>query len=228
MLTLTISNPHTQVLTNAILTDDLPGNDLVFVPGTLSTTCQTGENPATLTLSDNDTILTMTGGTVPAGTNNSGTVSPGTCTITATLTAPGDAGGGYYTNTIPVGSITNDQELTNTNSSSDSITVNAQTISVTKVFSPDRFELGGETNVVIYLINPTSFDITGVSLTDDMPSQLTPVLPAMTGSSCGGTVTVTETSITLTGGTIPAIPPATSGRRLQQPSGPRPAHIQIQ
>ena len=203
-LTLTISNPHTQVLTNAALTDDLPGSDLIFVPGTLSTTCQTGENPATLTLSDSNTILTMTGGTIPAGTNNSGTVTTGTCTITATLTAPGDAGGGYYTNTIPMGSLSNDQELSNTNSSSDSITVQPQTISVTKVFSPDRFELGGQTDVVIYLINPTSFDITGVTLTDDMPSQFTPVQPALTSSSCGGTVTVDETSITLTGGTIPA------------------------
>ena len=203
-LTLTISNPHTQVLTNASLTDDLPGSDLIFVPGTLSTTCETGEDLATLTLSDNDTILTMTGGTIPAGTNNSGTVTTGTCTITATLTAPGDAGGGYYTNTIPVGSLTNDQELSNTNSSSDSIRVNPQSIDVTKNFSPDRFELGGQTDVVIYLSNPTSFDITGVSLTDDMPSQLTPVQPAVTSSSCGGTVTVDETSITLTGGTIPA------------------------
>ena len=203
-LTLTISNPHTQVLTNASLMDDLPGSDLVFVPGTLSTTCQTGEDSATLTLTNNNSILTMTGGTIPAGTNTSGSVTLGTCTITATLTAPGDAGGGYYTNTIPVGALTNDQELTNTNSSSDSIRVNPQSIDVTKVFSPNRFEIGGQTDVIIYLSNPTSSSISGVTLTDEMPSQLTPVQPAVTSSSCGGTVTVDETSITLTGGTIPA------------------------
>jgi LPXTG-site transpeptidase (sortase) family protein len=203
-LTLTIYNPHTEVLTNASLSDDLPGSDLIFVPGTMTTTCETGEDSATLTLSENDTLLTMTGGTIPAGTNNSGTVTPGTCTITADITAPGDAGGGNYTNTIPVGSLRTEQELTNTNAPSDSIIVEPQSITVTKVFSPDRFELGDQTDVVIYLYNPTSFDISGVSLTDEMPSVLTPVQPAVTGSTCGGTVTVDETSITLTGGTIPA------------------------
>lgn len=203
-MTITVYNPHTQELTNAALTDELPGDDLYFVSGSVATTCETGENPATLTLTDNDTILSLTGGTIPAGTNNNGSVTPGTCTITATLAAPGDAGGGYYTNSLPVGSLTNDQGLPNTNSTSDSLRVYPQYISITKLFSPDRFEMGGQTEVVITMSNPTSSEITGVNLTDEMPSQLTPVQPAETSSTCGGTVTVDDTSIILTGGVISA------------------------
>lgn len=203
-MTITISNPHSQTLTNVGLIDALPEGDLVFVPGSLSTTCETGETLASLLLSEEDKVLTVSNGTVPAGTVSNGSVTPGTCTITADLTAPGDAGGGYYTNTIPVGSLINDQEVTNTNSASDSLWVDPQSIDVTKVFSPDRFEFGGQTEVIIYLHNPTSSAITGVDLTDTLPTQLTPVQPAITSSTCGGAVSVDATSITLTDGTIPA------------------------
>ena len=203
-MTITVRNPYTQTLTNVSLTDELPNADLYFVADSLSTTCETGENPATVAITGGGSTISISGATIPAGSVSSGSVTLGTCTINVTLAAYGDAGGGYYTNTIPAGTLTNDQEITNASPTSDSIRVYPQSIDVTKDFSPDRFELGGQTDVIIYLRNPTSFAITGVNLTDELPSQLTPVQPAVTSSSCGGTVTVDETNITLTGGTIPA------------------------
>ncbi len=204
LLTLTISNPYTQVLTNAGLVDDMSSTDLVFVPGTLSTTCETVGSPASLNLTNNDQTLTLSGGTIPAGVDNGSSVTVGTCTITATVTAPGNSAGGTMWNTIPTNALTNDQEITNTNSASDSIYVDPQSIDIYKYFTPTRFELNGQTRVSIRLTNPTASEISNVNLTDDLPSPLTPAAIPDVTTTCGGTVTVTATSITLTNGTIGA------------------------
>lgn len=203
-VTLTISNPYTQALTNAGLVDDMSSYDLVFVPGTISTTCETSGSPANLNLSNNDQTLTLSSGTIPAGVDNGSSVTVGTCTITATVTASGNSGGGTMWNTIPANALTNDQSVTNASAASDYIYVNPQSISVYKYFSPTRFELGGQTRVSITLSNPTSTAITNVNLTDQLPSQLTPAASPDVTTTCGGTVTVDETSITLTNGTIGA------------------------
>ncbi|MCB2209962.1 sortase [bacterium] len=205
-LTITIQNPYGEALTNASLVDDLPDIDLVFVPGTLSTTCETGEAPATLTLTEGDTVLTMSNATIPAGSASFTNVTLGTCEITGTVTAPGNAAGGGSYNTIPADGLTNDQDITNATYARDYITVNPQSIDLYKSFSPRRFEIGGQTTVSIRLTNPTSTDIPNVNLTDELPSQLTPVQPADTSTTCSGTaaVTVDATSITLSDATIPA------------------------
>lgn len=203
-VTLTITNPFTQTLTNAGLIDDMSSTDLVFVPGTISTTCETGESPASLVLSGDNQILTLSAATVPAGIDSGASVTPGSCTITATVTAPGNSGGGRMYNTIPVSGLTNDQSITNTSSASDYIDVDPQSIDVYKYFSPTRFELGGQTRVNIRLTNPTSTDIPNVNLTDTLPSGLVPAASPEVATTCGGTVTVGADSITLTNGTIGA------------------------
>ena len=203
-VTFTVTNPHTETLTNAGLVDDMSSTDLVFVPGTLSTTCETGGDPASLVLSGGDQILTLSGATIPAGVDSGATVTPGTCTITATVTAPGNAAGGRMDNIIPANTLTNDQEVTNLNSVSDYIYVDPQSIDVYKSFSPIRFELGGQTRVTITLSNPTSTVIPNVNLTDTLPTGLIPATDPDVATSCGGTVTVGANSITLTNGTINA------------------------
>ena len=204
LVTLTIQNPFTQDLTNAGLVDDMSSTDLFFVPGTISTTCETGGSPASLILSNNDQTLTFSGGTIPAGVDNGASVTVGTCTITATVGALGNSAGGTMYNTIPTNALTNTEEVSNTNSASDYIYVDPQSIDVYKYFNPTRFELGGQTRVSIRLTNPTATAITNVNLTDDLPSPLTPAATPDVTTTCGGTVTVTASSITLTNGTIGA------------------------
>jgi LPXTG-site transpeptidase (sortase) family protein len=203
-VTFTITNPYTQTLTGANLIDDMSTTDLVFVPDTISTTCETVEAPASLVLSGDNQILTFSAGTIPAGTENDGTVTPGTCTITATVTAPGNSGGGTMYNRLYEGDLTTDQGIDNQYDEYDSIYVNPQSIGVSKYFSPTRFELGGETRVSIQLNNPTSTDITNVNLTDELPAGLVVAETPDVASSCGGTVTTGTNTITLTNGSISA------------------------
>jgi LPXTG-site transpeptidase (sortase) family protein len=203
-VTLTISNPFTRELTNAGFVDDMTDTDLFFVSDSLSTTCQVDGSPATLALSSDNQILTFSGGTIPAGVDNGSSVTVGSCTITGTVKAFGNSAGGNDRNTIPANGLTNTQNLTNLSAASDYIYVSPQSISVSKAFSPTRFELGGQARVTIYLSNPTSTEIPNVSLTDQLPSQLTPAATPDVTTTCGGTVTVNETSITLSDGTIGA------------------------
>ncbi len=204
-LTITIRNPLPQALTDATLVDDLTEEALVFIPGTLNTTCETGESPATLTLTENDQKLTLSAGTIPAGTNNGGIVTPNQCTITATVTAPGNAAGGLAENRIPEGALDTDQGITNSNPAYDSINIEPQSIGVAKSFDPPRFELGETTTVVVQLSNPTSIPIPDVTLKDDLPAGLTPLDdPAQIENDCGGSVSVGATWFTLSNGTIPA------------------------
>ena len=203
-VTLTITNPHTETLTGASLVDDMSTTDLVFVPGTMTTTCETGGSPAVIGLSGGDQILTLSNATIPAGVDSGATVTPGTCTITATVTAPGNAAGGRMNNIIPANALTNDQGITNLNGASDDIYVDPQSIDVYKNFSPSRFELGGQTRVTITLSNPTSAEIPNVNLTDVLPVGLVPAATPDVTTTCGGTVTVGANSITLTNGTIGA------------------------
>ena len=203
-VTLTISNPFTEELTNAGFVDDMTDTDLFFVSDSLSTTCQVDGSPATMALSSDNQILTFSGGTIPAGVDNGSSVTVGSCTVTGTVMAFGYSVAGNDWNTIPSGGLTNTQNLTNASAASDYIYINPQSISVSKSFTPTRFELGGQTRVTITLSNPTSTEIPNVNLTDELPSQLTPTASPDVTTTCGGTVTVTETSITLTDGTIGA------------------------
>ncbi len=157
-----------------------------------------------MTLSNNNQTLTLSAGTIPAGVDNGSTVTPGICTITGSVTAPGNSAGGTMWNAIPTNTLTNDQDVSNTTSASDYIYVDPQSIDVYKYFSPTRFELGGQTRVTIRLTNPTSTDVTNVNLTDILPSGLTPTAIPDVQTTCGGVVTVSPTSITLTNGTIGA------------------------
>jgi LPXTG-site transpeptidase (sortase) family protein len=203
-LTITIRNPLPQALTNAALVDDLTGEELRFIPGSLSTTCETTDSSAVLTLSENDQKLTLSSATIPAGTNNDGIVTPNQCIITAKVTAPGNAAGGLAENQISEGALDTEQGITNTNLADDSINIEPQSIGVTKSFDPPRFELGETTTVVIRLSNPTSTPIPNVTLTDDLPEGLTPLVPAQIQNSCEGALTVESNAITLSNGTIPA------------------------
>ena len=75
--------------------------------------------------------------------------------------------------------------------------------SVTKSFSPNPIPAGGTSTLTVTLSNPNNTALTGASITDPFPSGLTPVA-GTAATTCGGTATQTASSLTLTGGTIPA------------------------
>jgi uncharacterized repeat protein (TIGR01451 family) len=127
-LTVTLTNPNASALTGATFTDlfpTTPGQMTVASPLSAATTCAAG------TLSENDAIDGDT--TLEAGDGSvrlSGATIPGSssCTVTINVTA---TVGGTYTNTIAAGALVTSGG-TNAAAASDTLTVNAPSISAVK------------------------------------------------------------------------------------------------
>ena len=193
-LSIFIANNHpSATLTQASLVDSLPAN--VFLANPVS---------PTLTGCGGSASLTAVSGGISVTLNN-GTIAPSsTCTITVNVTSNVQ---GAYTNRIPANSLQTQQGLTNATPATAQL--NVQEIGVAKRFSPPTFSAGGTTTLIITLQNPTGSPYTGVNFIDNLPAPLTVV--SVTANTCGGTVSTTATSVSLTGGTIPAGSPTALG-----------------
>jgi len=192
-LTITVNNNDTDTnLTQTSYTDTLPANVVLANP--VSPVVNNCGSSYTLTAVANTNTIALGNATVTPNQN---------CTVTVNVTSTVN---GQYTNTIPAGpggpgSIVTQQGVTN--ASPASANLNVQPVGVTKNFSPATIVAGGTSTLSIVLQNPTGTNYTGVSITDNLPAGLT-ILGTPAVSQCGGTVSSTATSITLTGGVIPA------------------------
>jgi uncharacterized repeat protein (TIGR01451 family) len=200
-LTITLRNPTRSPYTGVEISDTLPGNVLTVVPDSASTSC--GGNVSTVA----PRTVTLTDGTVPAGTPT----SPGTCTIAVQVTTPADASGATYTNTIPPNSLVTDQGITNGLAATARVRVFSPGggISANKSFSPSTITAGENSRLRINITAPLDTDLTNFSITDNLPPSVTiSNSSAATRSNCGAASVLTavtgETSITLTNGTIAA------------------------
>jgi mucin-19 len=193
VLTLTIRNNDTaSSLTKVSLTDTLPGNILVANSTVTPAACGSSVSatgPSGSALAGGEPSFTLSNISIAANAS---------CTVKVNVTSSVT---GIYTNTIPANAIHSQQGVTNSGPAS--APLNVQAIGLTKAFSPGSLQVGGTSTLTITLQNPSSSPYTGVSLTDNLPSGLS-LSTAPSGSQCSGTVTSTTTSVTLTGGTIPA------------------------
>ncbi len=182
-LNITLTNTgSTAASLTAPLTDNLP--DGVTIAAAPATNCDGFTTAGTST-------VTLTGGSVPAN---------GSCLISVIVTA---ASCGNYINTLAAGAL---QTSTGNNIAPALATLTvacASGVTVGKEFVPGTITAGGTSLINIYLSNSDDTDaVLTAPFTDTLPSGLT-----ITGdfeNSCGGTVTHTANSLTLTGGTIPA------------------------
>jgi len=142
--------------------------------------------------------VSISGGAIPA--NNS-------CSITVGVTAPV---AGNYINSIDSGALHT--------SLGDSVTPAVATLSVSPVstptlvaptlgksFSPAKITVGGVSSLVLTLSNSNSVvDAITAPLTDHLPAGM--VATGVVSTTCGGIVSAPKgsTTVTLTGGTIPA------------------------
>ena len=202
--TITLQDPTSVAYTNTSLADNLPVG--MTVTGTPTTTCVGG----TAAYNSGLNQVTLTGGTIPAGTPG----VPGTCKIIFTVTTPTTAGSGTLTNIIPASSLYDDQNVSNPTTVSANLTVTGE-LTVAKAISPSTITVGNPSTVTITLSNHTATPFTGVNMTDSLPANLTvygtPTTPQCPVTLGGGVVaynSVTNT-LTLTGGTIPAGNPGT-------------------
>jgi LPXTG-site transpeptidase (sortase) family protein len=198
-LTITLQNPNNTPYTGVNVTDTLPGTVLTVVPGSATTTCG-----GTVSIAPPRTV-SLTGGTIPAGS----VTTPGTCTITFQVTAPAGTPSATYLNTIPAGAITTDQGVTNVRPATASVTIAGVDVTGIKSFSPSSIAPGGNSRLRIEIFAPGDTDLTNFSITDNLPAGLTvsnSTAPATSG--CGATpplvltATTGATAISLTNGLI--------------------------
>jgi uncharacterized repeat protein (TIGR01451 family) len=201
LLSFTLKNPNSNVtFTGVSFTDALPAGLVVASPNHLSNGCG-----GTIAATSGSGSISLTGGTVAPGQNENG----GECFIAAEVRAASAATysnrtGAISANESGPGATSNTATLTVTSSSA-----SASPPTISTLFLPSQISPGSSTLLSFTLTNPNAVNFTGVAFTDTLPSGLTVASPNNLSNSCGGTVTASSgsSSITLAGGVVGAIPP---------------------
>ena len=188
--TVTINNPNVGLnQPNTSVNVPLPAN--VTLNGTPTSNC-----------GGTFTGTSFTGGIIPGAASTS---TPGRCVLTFPVTSNT---AGSVSITVPANTITTDRGITNP-AASGSSTLNVQQsgtdlpLGLSKSFTSLTEE--GSATLDINISNPNTIDITGISLTDNLPTGMA-ILPTagFPNTTCTpGTVTTTPSSVTLTNGKVP-------------------------
>lgn len=193
-LTITLGNVNSTPATlTAPLIDTLPTGVVVAGTPNAANTCG-----GAVTAVAGSSTVTLTGGAIPAN---------GTCTVTVDVTA---ADGGTYVNALAVGALetTNGSNVAPAVATVTVLTPGADTPPViSKAFSPATINAGGTSTLTITLNNTQSDAATLTApFTDTLPSGVVVAATPNAANTCGGTVTAVagSSTVTLTGGAIPA------------------------
>ncbi len=212
-MTISMSNLSVNALTSVAISDNLPlaaaggGQMRVASPANAATTC--GGSPV-ITAVAGSTSVQMNGATIPARASG-GTGAAGTCNLQVDVIAPA----GVYTNTA---SVTGSQTYANGTVANNvgpvtanvGITFNSSLCSASspcsKGFNPASVASGGKSTVTIRLVNSGALALTGVALTDPLPTGMVLASPANPYTTCSGSTSITAvagaSTISLAGATI--------------------------
>ena len=192
VMTIVVSNPNPLVLTNAGFTDNYP-------PGLVNTAAPNGTSSCggTVAAAAGGASLALSGATIPAS---------GSCTITANVTITAN---GSYANTLPVASLANAQNITNTVAATATLYSN---VTVAKSFSPTAVAPGADATLTLAIVNPNTVAVSlaNPGLTDNFPPNLraTGGAVSVAGAGCAGfapaAIAANATSLVITAGTVPA------------------------
>lgn len=201
LLTISLANNNAGALnlTNVALTDTFPLGMVVASPANAAFT-GAGCTAGTITATPNTDFVTLSGATVNANS---------VCELTLQVTGLRD---GNLVNSIPTGSLTSAQSVSNNNTPAATLTV-LRNVGIGKVFSPAVIQSGGTSTLLVTVINSNDIDRNGTvtnTFTDNLPAGVTLASAAST-NSCGGSVTdgaggalnAGDTSIRLNGGFFP-------------------------
>ncbi|WP_431099031.1 SdrD B-like domain-containing protein [Polaromonas aquatica] len=194
VMTIRFDNPNNTQLNGMALTDALPAGLVVAPTPAVATTCAGG----TVVAAASATSVRLTGATLAAN---------GFCTVTVNVLSNIS---GVYTNTIPTGSITTTEGVTNQEPTSAQL-ITSTPPTVGKQFTPAVIPPNGVSRLSIVIGNTNAAAMTLSANFDDVlptaPGQIRlTATPGMT-TTCGGTVVAAAnaTSVRLnSGGTIPA------------------------
>lgn len=198
VLTVTLTNGGTIGLTGLSLTDFFTVNGLAGGAATgmvvaptpnASTTCPGG-------------VASATAGGASLGLSGASLAAAASCTVSVNVTLQTT---GTVQNLIPVGAVTSAQGISNTLSTTTSLSAGAN-IGVTKVFTPAVIKPGGRSRLRITFINPLALALTNLSSTDNLPSGVVVPAGANPSTTCvGATVSAPSASqVTVTGASLPA------------------------
>ena len=183
-------------LANVLLTDTLPAN--LFIATTPN---------ASLSGSGCSGTLAAAAGTSSVGLSNGSIAAGATCIITVNVSSSTAAS---YVNTINATQLTSTQGVTNNLATSATLTVSSTApLTLNKAFFPSAIAPGGTSTLQINITNPIGAvsTLTGVALTDYLPTNIAIANPAvasfsagcgsstLTAPTGGGTITLTNASI---------------------------------
>jgi uncharacterized repeat protein (TIGR01451 family) len=191
-LTITLSNKTSSPASITSFTDNLTTMGAGFTVAAspaVSTTCG-----GTVNAIANSTSITKTDGTIPANSS---------CTITVPVLAAINASTGSRTNTVLTSGLQTNIG-SNTTDATDTVTV-GRAVSVSKVFAPATVFINGVSRLTININRAAGAPaLTGVNITDNLPTGLTINSIANIANTCGGSVNAPPSGnkIALTGGTL--------------------------
>ena len=194
-LTITLSNQASTAFTGVYFTDTMPADLTIVGTPTASASC----GPSAL-VTTNGTSLTLTNGVIPAGSVS----SPGTCTISATVTSSVVKFSPGFSNSISAGDVCSAQTICNATSDSD--TVNVYPIGgnaiVSKAIAALTILPGNSSSMTITIRSPRDTGLSQIHLIDNFPGDM--VLTSTPTTTCGGTLSggIGSQYIELTNGTI--------------------------
>ncbi len=198
LLTITLSNPNPTAATTTAFSDNLTtmGSGLTIAPSpAAATTCG-----GTVSAPAGGTLISKSNGTIPAN---------GTCTITVPVAVAGNtavnttATTTRRTNTIVAGALQTSNG-NNAGAITGQLTV-GRAATVSKSFTPSSVGVGGVTRLTIVVDHANGgVAFTGMGISDTLPSGYTVSSPANVTNTCGGAVTASSGSstVSLSGGTL--------------------------
>lgn len=197
-LTIVFSNTSGVSATISSFSDNLTtmGSGFTIRTGA-STTCG-----GSLTATAGATLISLSGGTIPAGS---------TCTITVPIAVATNATTGTRTNSIAAGAMVTSQG-SNPLAATANLTVTT-TASIAKTFLPATVAPGGISTLQITVTRASGANaFTSINITDPLPSGHVVATPPNASNTCGGTLGAAagSSSVTLTGGTLSSGAGATS------------------
>lgn len=211
-----VENYASEIVNNATVTDLLPtiGGQQMLVDGSSAPTSTCGFD---FTGSVGTGTLSGTDGSIPAASDT----SPGSCTVTFRAKVPESTVNGgsldpfatyNFTNTLPTNSAVSGtgQGSGNPIQNTNTVSVNGATVSaveLNKVFNPGTIAVGQTSELTITVINRTVNPLTGINLTDSLPTGLVLAANPNASTTCtGGSLQAFpgDNKVVLTGATAPA------------------------
>ena len=205
-LKITLSNNSANGLTNVSLSDTLSvsgsGQLRIASPANAATTC--GDSPV-ITAAAGSSSVSLNGASVPARASN-GTGAAGSCFIQVDVVGPA----GSYPNTATVAGTETYADGTTHSvgpvTSSTATLTYTSALSATKGFNPATVSSGGKSTVTVRLFNSGAAALSGVAVTDPLPTGMAIATPPNAYTTCAGSTSITATagasSATLSGASI--------------------------